>query len=115
MSNLNKLISDSSSSASSIPSLDASCSSSSASHNPPSQLPPASRPQSPGYYIIRVTMETASHETEGVVMYKSIMLSNSERTPQVIQNAMNKLDIEGSPDEWSLAQILPDKGESRLV
>lgn len=60
-------------------------------------------------------METASHETEGVVMYKSIMLSNSERTPQVIQNAMNKLDIEGNPDEWSLAQILPDKGESRLV
>uniref|UniRef100_A0A8D8LI68 Ral guanine nucleotide dissociation stimulator-like 1 n=1 Tax=Cacopsylla melanoneura TaxID=428564 RepID=A0A8D8LI68_9HEMI len=109
-SHLTKLLSDSSSSTSSLPSLDASTSSSASHTVPSSQLPaPPSRPQSPGYYIIRVTMETDSHETEGVVMYKSIMLSNSERTPQVIQNAMNKLDIEGSADEWTLSQILPDK------
>lgn len=44
-------------------------------------------------------------------MYKSIMLSNNERTPQVIRNAMLKLGIEGNPDSYSLSQILPDKGK----
>lgn len=38
------------------------------------------------------------------------MLSNNERTPQVIRNAMLKLGIEGNPDSYSLAQVLPDKG-----
>lgn len=38
------------------------------------------------------------------------MLSNNERTPQVIRNAMLKLGIEGNPDSYTLAQVLPDKG-----
>lgn len=46
----------------------------------------------------------------GVVMYKSIMLSNNERTPQVVRQAMLKLNLEGRPEEFSLAQMLPDKG-----
>ncbi|XP_014297178.1 ral guanine nucleotide dissociation stimulator isoform X2 [Microplitis demolitor] len=64
---------------------------------------------SPDFYIIKVTIETDNVETEGVIMYKSIMLSNNERTPQVIRNAMLKLCIEGSPDQYTLAQILPDR------
>ena len=44
-------------------------------------------------------------------MYKSIMLSNNERTPQVIRNAMLKLGIEGNPDSYTLSQILPDRGK----
>lgn len=43
-------------------------------------------------------------------MYKSIMLSNNERTPQVIRNAILKLGLEGNPDNYTLAQVLPDKG-----
>lgn len=51
----------------------------------------------------------------GIVLYKSIMLSNNERTPQVIRNAMLKLGIEGNPDNYTLAQVLPDKGKQILV
>lgn len=71
--------------------------------------PSHSHKSSPDFYIIKVTMETDNVETEGVVMYKSIMLSNNERTPQVIRNAMLKLGIEGSPDQYTLAQVLPDR------
>ncbi|XP_039281395.1 LOW QUALITY PROTEIN: ral guanine nucleotide dissociation stimulator-like 1 [Nilaparvata lugens] len=63
----------------------------------------------PDFYIIKVTYETDSVETEGIVLYKSIMLSNNERTPQVIRNAMLKLGLEGNPDSYTLAQVLPDK------
>lgn len=63
----------------------------------------------PDFYIIKVTCETSSAELDGIVLYKSIMLSNNERTPQVIRNAMIKLGLEGDPDRFSLAQILPDK------
>jgi ral guanine nucleotide dissociation stimulator-like 1 len=41
------------------------------------------------------------------------MLSNNERTPQVIRNAMLKLGLEGNPDSYTLAQVLPDKGRLR--
>lgn len=64
---------------------------------------------SPDFYIIRVTYETDQVELDGIVMYKSIMLGNHERTPQVIRNAMMKLSLEGNPDEYTLAQVLPDK------
>lgn len=37
------------------------------------------------------------------------MLSNNERTPQVIRNAMLKLNLEGDPDGYTLAQVLPDR------
>lgn len=71
--------------------------------------PSNSHKNSPDFYIIKVTMESDNVETDGVIMYKSIMLSNNERTPQVIRNAMLKLDIEGSPDAYTLAQVLPDR------
>ncbi|KAK9510137.1 hypothetical protein O3M35_004984 [Rhynocoris fuscipes] len=61
------------------------------------------------FYIIKVTYQTNNVETEGIVLYKSIMLSNNERTPQVIRNAMMKLGLEGNPDTYTLAQILPHK------
>jgi len=61
------------------------------------------------FYIIRVSIESAGPETEGVIMYKSIMIGNHERTRQVIRNAMMKHGLEGSPDNYNLAQVLPDK------
>lgn len=39
------------------------------------------------------------------------MLSNNERTPQVIRNAMMKLGLEGNPESYTIAQILPNKGK----
>jgi ral guanine nucleotide dissociation stimulator-like 1 len=63
----------------------------------------------PDFYIIKVTCESGGAEGDGVVLYKSIMLSNNERTPQVIRNALMKLGLEGDPDRFTLAQILPDK------
>lgn len=38
------------------------------------------------------------------------MLSNNERTQQVIKNAMIKLGISGDPDEYTLSQVFADKG-----
>ena len=63
------------------------------------------------FYIIRVSIMTGGPETEGVIMYKSIMIGNHERTREVIRNAMMKHGLEGSPDNYTLAQVLPDKGE----
>lgn len=63
----------------------------------------------PDFYIIKVTYETDTIEKEGVVLYKSIMLCNNERTPTVIRNAMMKLGLEGDPDKHTLSQVLPDK------
>ncbi|XP_012539079.1 ral guanine nucleotide dissociation stimulator isoform X1 [Monomorium pharaonis] len=119
----------SSSSSSSLPSLDVSLSSGGGGSHQTRLAPPAgavaangstpnlaglsspshSHKSSPDFYIIKVTMETDNVETEGVVLYKSIMLSNNERTPQVIRNAMLKLGLEGSPDQYTLAQVLPDR------
>jgi len=61
------------------------------------------------FYIIRVSIEASGPETEGVIMYKSIMIGNHERTREVIRNAMMKHGLEGSPDSYSLSQVLPDK------
>ncbi|CAO1319313.1 unnamed protein product [Diamesa serratosioi] len=63
----------------------------------------------PDFYIIKVTYETNNVELDGVILYKSIMLCNNERTPQVIRNAMMKLGLEGDPDRFTIAQVLPDK------
>jgi len=46
-------------------------------------------------------------------MYKSIMLSNREHTREVICSAMLKHGLEGSPDDYNLAQMLPDKGKGK--
>lgn len=109
-----------SSSSSSLPSLDASLNSShSGSANNKLLVPQLvtgtlspshSQKSSPDFYIIKVTYETDCVETDGIVLYKSIMLSNNERTPQVIRNAMLKLGLEANPEAYTLAQVLPDKG-----
>lgn len=109
-------ISNSSSSCSSLPSLDVSLNSSNSGTTgnklqlPGTLSPNHSQKSSPEFYIIKVTYETDSVETDGIVLYKSIMLSNNERTPQVIKNAMYKLGLEGNPDSFTLAQVLPEKG-----
>lgn len=64
---------------------------------------------SPDFYIIKITYETENIELDGIIMYKSIMLGNNERTPQVVRNAMMKLGLEGDPDRYTLAQVLPEK------
>ena len=64
------------------------------------------------FYIIRVSIESAGPATEGVIMYKSIMVSNHERTGSVIRSAMMKHGLEGSPENYTLSQLLPDKGKN---
>ncbi|XP_030031540.2 ral guanine nucleotide dissociation stimulator isoform X2 [Manduca sexta] len=102
------------SSSSSLPSLDVSLSSANSGQKPNGKAGAASPAHAsarsgPDFYIIRVTYESDCAETEGVVLYKSIMLSNNERTPQVIRNAMLKLNLDGDPDAYTLAQVLPDR------
>lgn len=124
----------SSSSSSSLPSLDVSISSSgggttalssvgtqSSSQNatpskagslPRGVTPPysASPMRTPDFYVIRVSIATPSKETEGINLYKSIMVSNHERSPQVIRNAMVKHGLEGNPEDYTLAQLIPKGG-----
>lgn len=76
---------------------------------PPHQQNSPHKNPSPDFYIIRVTYETDNVELDGIVLYKSIMLGNNERTPQVIKNTMLKLGLDGDPDKYTLAQVLPDK------
>jgi len=107
----------SASSGCSTPSLDTSISSSTPSRQDrsstvsdnPSASPPQDPYRTPEFYIIRVSWLTQSEATEGVIMYKSIMLSNREHTSEVICSAMLKHGLEGSPEDYSLAQLLPDK------
>lgn len=42
------------------------------------------------------------------------MLSNSERTISVIRKAMEKHGFEGNPEDYTLAQFLPDGGRLTL-
>ncbi|XP_047472834.1 ral guanine nucleotide dissociation stimulator-like isoform X2 [Penaeus chinensis] len=112
-----------SSSSSSLPSLDVSVHSggTSTSGRTPDRTSSNSQQQqstqspyiTPDFYIIRVSIESSAHEIEGVNLYKSIMLSNSERTVSVIRKAMEKHGFEGNPEDYTLAQFLPD-GEMLL-
>jgi len=109
----------SSSSSSSLPSLDISVSSSgtpsqNATPSKAGSLPRGVTPphsvspmRTPDFYVIRVSIATPSKETEGINLYKSIMVSNHERTPQVIRSAMLKHALEGNADDYALAQLLP--------
>merc|ERR1711981_1296837 len=106
----------SSASSASIPSLDTSLASSSSptkcdkSEKAGTSATPLADPyRSPDFYIIRVSLEAATEATEGVIMYKSIMLSNREHTREVICSAMMKHGVEGNPDDFTLSQLLPDK------
>ena len=65
--------------------------------------------RSHSFYVIRVFLKTAVEPREGVNMYKSIMLYNREHTKEVIRNSMIKHSLEGSPDDFTLSQLLPDK------
>lgn len=105
------------SSSSSLPSLDMSLSSANSGQKQTNGKIGGASPahtNGPDFYIIRVTYESDNVETEGVVLYKSIMLSNNERTPQVIRNAMLKLNLEGDPDAYTLSQVLPDRGKKEF-
>jgi len=93
----------------STPSLDTSLVNSSPSKCDKTEKPASDPYKTPDFYIIRVSWETSSEATEGVIMYKSIMLSNREHTREVICSAMLKHGIEGSPDDYTLSQVLPDK------
>ncbi|GAB6031488.1 hypothetical protein CHUAL_009256 [Chamberlinius hualienensis] len=100
-----------SSSSSSLPSLDVSLSSANSTilstHSSTSS--PSSPYKTPDFYVIRVSLENEkSSEQDGVILYKSIMLSNSEHTPIVIRNAMLKHSLEGDPDDYCLVQQLPN-------
>ena len=115
----------SSSSSSSLPSLDVSVSSQSTQNATPSKagsLPRGVTPphsvspmRTPDFYVIRVSIATPSKETEGINLYKSIMVSNHERSPQVIRNAMLKHGLEGNPEDYIIAQLLPKGGSCKLV
>jgi len=61
------------------------------------------------FYIIKVTYEVEDTPVDGIVVYKSMMLGNNERTPQVVRNAMIKLGLDGDPDHFTLSQVLPEK------
>lgn len=69
----------------------------------------AQKNEEPKFLIIRVTNETDNVELDGVLLYKSILLYNSDRTSQVVRNAMMKLDLDGEPDKWTLVYCLPEK------
>lgn len=122
-----------SSSSSSLPSLDVSVSSgggggggsaswqNSATPSKAGSLPRGTTPphsvspmRTPDFYVIRVSVSSPCKETEGINMYKSIMISNHEKTPQVIRNAMLKHSLEGNPDDFALAQLLPKSVEMVL-
>ena len=66
--------------------------------------------RTPDFYVIRVSVSSPCKETEGINVYKSIMINNHEKTPQVIRNAMLKHALEGNPDDFALAQLLPKSG-----
>ena len=74
---------------------------------PPHSVSPM---RTPDFYVIRVSISTPCKETEGINLYKSIMISNHEKTPQVIRNAMLKHALDGNPDDFVLAQLLPKAG-----
>uniref|UniRef100_A0A2P2I5J4 Ral guanine nucleotide dissociation stimulator-like n=1 Tax=Hirondellea gigas TaxID=1518452 RepID=A0A2P2I5J4_9CRUS len=59
------------------------------------------------FYIIKVSLEGHGPETEGVNLYKSVMVTNSERTGAVVRNAMEKHGIDEPADDYTLAQLLP--------
>jgi ral guanine nucleotide dissociation stimulator-like 1 len=108
-------LSSKSSSTSSLVSLDASLGSTATSGSNAKlqqSIDSASTTMEPEFYVIKVTTDSQGHAKDGQVMYKSIMLSNNDRTHQVVRQAMLKLGLEGRPEDYSFAQILPLKGKT---
>lgn len=76
-----------------------------------SQCPPPAPSHAPDLKVIRVSLEQpqeASSSGQGLTLYKSILLSNGDHTNTVVRNALDKHGVEGDPDEFELAQQLPD-------
>lgn len=68
------------------------------------------RNQEPKSLIVRVKYESPDNvEQDGVLLYKSIELFNSDRTKQFIRNAMAKLNLSGDPKRWKLIYCLENK------
>ncbi|XP_047741257.1 ral guanine nucleotide dissociation stimulator isoform X2 [Hyalella azteca] len=61
----------------------------------------------PDFYIIKVSLENNAQESDGVNLYKSVMVTNNERTASVVKAAMEKHGIDEPPDDYTLAQLLP--------
>lgn len=61
----------------------------------------------PDSCIIKVSVQTG--ESCGSHVYKSIMLSNTDHTHTVIKKSLEKYSIEGSHEDYTLSQILPDR------
>lgn len=58
--------------------------------------------------VIRVSVEQPHrNEAQGLNLYKSLLLSNRDRTHTVVRSAMEKHGLTGSPDDYVLAQQLP--------
>ncbi|KPP74096.1 ral guanine nucleotide dissociation stimulator-like 1-like [Scleropages formosus] len=61
--------------------------------------------------IVRVSVECSSNGN----VYKSILLTSQDKTPQVIQRALEKHSLEGvSFQDFTLCQILPHEKELRI-
>ncbi|EEC02235.1 conserved hypothetical protein, partial [Ixodes scapularis] len=74
-----------------------------------SQCPPPAPAGAPDLKVIRVSVEQPQEATaSGLNLYKSILLSNGDHTPAVVRHALDKHGLEGDPDEFVLAQQLPD-------
>lgn len=74
-----------------------------------SQCPPPAPAGAPDLKVIRVSLEQPQDATaSGLNLYKSILLSNGDHTPAVVRHALDKHGLEGDPDEFVLAQQLPD-------
>ncbi|KAL4647947.1 ral guanine nucleotide dissociation stimulator-like 1 isoform X1 [Arapaima gigas] len=61
--------------------------------------------------IVRVSVECGSNGN----VYKSILLTSQDKTPQVIQRALEKHNLEGvSYQDFTLCQVLPNDEELRI-
>lgn len=70
----------------------------------------AQKNEEPKFLIIRITYETVDDvQHDGMLLYKSMQLYNSDRTSQVIRNALSKLNLTDEPSQWTLIYCLPDK------
>jgi hypothetical protein len=66
---------------------------------------------SPTSCIIRITMDDPG---DTHCMYKSVMLNCEVRSKAVVAMALEKLGVEGSPQDYSLIQIVNSKSERNL-
>ncbi|CAH1786637.1 unnamed protein product, partial [Owenia fusiformis] len=56
--------------------------------------------------VIRVSLDTADNHWTNI--YKSVLLSNNDRSPTVIQAVLNKYNLSENKEDYCMSQILPD-------